>query len=321
MFLQDHIVGHLRDVATWPELDGRYTSVRPVGEGGMGRVFAARDERLGRDVAIKVSHAPMSGSDLDARLRLEAQVLARLEHPGIVPVHDVGLLGDQRVYYVMKLVDGHTLADEAARPVTESAALAVFERVADAVAFAHARGVIHRDLKPSNVMVGAFGEVLVMDWGLAQIMNAASAVVESARAGTPGFMAPEQVAPVGGEVGPPADVYALGALLFWLFIRTPPPRDSSAIPAALTQRQPRLPRRLRAIIAKCLAVRPADRYADAAGVGADIARYRAGDAVAAMPETVLDRVARFAAKHLAIILLLAAYFVMRALVAWWIQRS
>ena len=305
----------------------------------MGRVFAAREEPLGRDVAIKISHAPVSGTGLDARLRQEAQVLAQLEHPGIVPVHSLGQLSDGRIFYVMKLVRGHTLADEAARPLTESAALAIFERVADAVAFAHTRGVVHRDLKPSNIMVGPFGEVLVMDWGVAKILArpawdgpepdapARSAATQpgtpkggtesGTRMGTPGFMSPEQKAGDVDAVGPASDVYALGALLFWLMTGQTPARDSATAAAVMREHRPRFARRLRAIVTKCLAHSPADRYADAAGVAADLARYRAGEAVEALPETIFDRATRLAARHSTIIVLIAAYLLMRALVAWW----
>jgi len=340
MFLSNAVVGHLRDVATWPDLaDGRYTGVRPLGSGGMGRVFAARDEPLGRDVAIKISHAPVAGSDLDARLRQEARVLAQLEHPGIVPVHDLGRLGDGRLFYVMKLVQGQTLAQSPA-PATESAALSVFERVADAVAFAHAHDVIHLDLKPSNIMIGAFGEVLVMDWGVAKVLapqllsspvpqflsspvpqlpsspvpQLPSSPVPNV-AGTPGFMAPEQA--TGGVLGPASDVYALGALLFWLLCGTAPPGDMATVTSMLKGRAPRLPRRLRAIVTQCLAHDPPRRYPDAPAVVADLARYRAGDAVLALPETVVDRAMRFGAKHATIIVLIAAYLLMRTMVAWW----
>ena len=320
MFLSNAVVGHLRDVATWPDLaDGRYTGVRPLGSGGMGRVFAALDEPLGREVAIKISHASVLGSDLDARLRQEARVLAQLEHPGIVPVHDLGLLGDGRVFYVMKLVRGRTLA-QSQPPATESAALSVFERVADAVAFAHAREVIHLDLKPSNIMVGAFGEVLVMDWGVAKVLSSASSASSASSpvphvAGTPGFMAPEQAA--GGAVGPATDVYALGALLFWLLRGAVPPPDLAAVASILKQPPLRLSRRLRAIITRCLATDPAGRYPDASAVVADLARYRAGDAVQALPETPVDRAVRFAARHATIIVLIAAYLLMRTMVVWW----
>ena len=317
-FLSSAIVNHLKDVATWPELDdARYTSIRPIGAGGMGRVFSARDETLGRDVAIKISHAPVAESDLDARLGREAQVLAQLEHPGIIPVHSLGRLGDGRVFYVMKLVRGQTLAEASAQPLSESGVLGLFERVADALAFAHARGVVHRDLKPSNIMIGSFGEVLVMDWGLAKILGQHSADQPGMRAGTPGFMSPEQVAGDEERIGAASDVYALGALLFWLMTKQTPPSAPSMAAAAMRDHRPRFARRLRAIAAKCLANVPADRYADAAGVVADLARYRAGEAVEALPETVLDRAGRLAMKHLTLIVLVAAYLVMRVLVAGW----
>ncbi len=331
MFLSSSVINHLRDVANWPDLDpGRYSSVRPIGAGGMGRVFAARDEPLGRDVAIKISHAPVSDSGLDARLRQEAQVLAQLEHPGIVPVHALGQLADGRIYYVMKLVRGHTLAHAPARPLAESAALAIFERVADAVAFAHTRGVVHRDLKPANIMVGPFGEVLVMDWGVARLLEhdapesdrtdapaPTGGTQPGTRMGTPGFMSPEQWEGHAAAAGPASDVYALGALLCWLLTDGTPPRDCSAAATALREHRPRLARRLRAVVTKCLAHSAADRYADAAGVVADLARYRAGEAVEALPETVLDRIVRLASRHLTIIVLVGAYLLMRALVAWW----
>ena len=175
-WLSNDLVERLRDVATRPELaSDRYVILRPIGRGGMGSVYAARDEQLGREVAIKVSNAAAPADDLDQRLRQEARVLARLEHPGIVPVHDAGLLDDGRWFYVMKLVRGETLADHAASLEHEAARLVVFERVAETVAFAHAAGIVHRDLKPSNVMVGQFGEVLVLDWGVARVLARAEA--------------------------------------------------------------------------------------------------------------------------------------------------
>jgi len=318
MWLSDQVVSRLCAVASWPELpEGRYRILRPIGQGGMGRVYLARDERLDRDVAIKVSNAPAAGSDLDERLHREALVLAELEHPGIAPVHDAGVLDDGRLFYVMKLVRGDTLERHAATLTSESARLSVFERVVEPVAFAHARGVVHRDLKPSNVMVGAFGEVLVLDWGVAKLLETAdvgraspalagasaspaASTLAGTRMGTPGFMAPEQAQGRVGEVSPATDVYALGALLLWL----------------LGGDRALVPRRLRAIAAKCLAERPADRYADAAQVAADLARYRAGLAVEACPETLWDRFSRWFTKYRTFILLIAAYLVMRAIVAW-----
>jgi eukaryotic-like serine/threonine-protein kinase len=211
-WLSNDLVERLRDVATRPELaTNRYAILRPIGRGGMGSVYAARDEQLGREVAIKVSNAAAPADDLDQRLRQEAKVLARLEHPGIVPVHDAGLLDDGRWFYIMKLVRGETLTDHAASLEHEAARLVVFERVAETVAFAHAAGIVHRDLKPSNVMVGQFGEVLVLDWGVARVLarvdrgggpaaraadrhpdGAGDGTSGGTRMGTAGFMAPEQ---------------------------------------------------------------------------------------------------------------------------------
>lgn len=295
MWLSDEVVSHLRDVASSPALpDGRYRILRPLGRGGMGSVYAARDERLGRDVAIKVSNTATAGSELDERLRREALILAELDHPGIAPVHDAGVLDDGRWFYVMKLIKGDTLAHRAAGLPTEAARLSIFERIVDAVAFAHARGIVHRDLKPSNIMIGPFAEVLVMDWGTAPMMERAGT-----RVGTPGFMAPEQERGDKAEICPATDVYALGALLLWLF-------GGGEVP---------LSRRLHAIADKCLSAEPARRYADAGKLSAELERYRAGLAVDACPETPWDRFQRWFEKYRTFILLIAAYLVMRALVA------
>src|SRR3954470_18257566 len=158
----------------------------------MGTVYVVEDTYRRRRVALKVLDVP--DTDLETRLRREAQVLARLEHPGIVPVHDVGVLADGRTFYTMKWIEGARIDLHLAAAVPVAERLRLFLRIADAVAFAHANGVLHRDLKPENVMVGAFGEVLVMDWGLARILAdgveiaAARTTAESAVLGTPGFM-------------------------------------------------------------------------------------------------------------------------------------
>jgi len=165
-WLGDGALDHLREVASEPDLAGTpYEIVGTIGQGGMGTVYLARDRDLDREVALKVVQLP---DDDDGRMLREARILARLEHPGIVPVHDVGVLPDGRAWYVMKRVRGSRL-DEHARTLSLPDRLRVFERICEAVAFAHAHGVIHRDLKPENVMVGPFGEVLVMDWGVAKI--------------------------------------------------------------------------------------------------------------------------------------------------------
>jgi serine/threonine protein kinase len=310
-WLSNETVDRLRDVATRPPLSGdRYVIVRPLGRGGMGAVYAARDAALGRDVALKVSNAVSAASGLETRLKREAQVLARLEHPGIVPVHDAGVLEDGRVFYVMKLVQGQTLEQHAPSLTSEAARLGGFERIVETVAFAHAAGVVHRDLKPSNVMVGRFGEVLVLDWGVAKIVGESTALgpadrgVASAsdtgdgtRLGTAGFMAPEQARGAAAEAGPPADIFALGAVLSWLL--------SGAS----------IPRRLRAIAAKCQAVDPEARYPNAAALLDDLARYRQGDAVSAHRETWLELAGVWFVRYRTFILLVVAYLVMRALLA------
>jgi serine/threonine protein kinase len=313
-WLSNDAVDRLREVATRPELPAdRYTLLRPIGRGGMGTVYAARDEQLGREVAIKVSNAARPAGPLDERLQQEARVLAALEHPGIVPVHDAGLLADGRLFYVMKLVRGETLTAHASSLSSEAARLAVFERVAEAVAFAHTAGVVHRDLKPSNIMVGRFGEVLVLDWGVARLLTEPDA--GGIRLGTSGFMAPEQARGEASSAGPAADVYALGALLVWLLgadLPAPDPDEATRRLAALT---PPVPRRLRAIAAKCLQPSAESRYRDAAALVDDLARYRQGCAVSAHRETPIERAAAWFQRYQTFILLVLAYLVMRTLFA------
>src|SRR5262249_50163747 len=153
-WLSDAVLAHLRQVAGWPDVSGtRYELVETIGQGGMGTVYRAHDRQLDRDVALKVLHALPDGAQAPLRLAREARLIARLEHPGIVPVHDAGVLPDGRVYYAMKLVRGKRL-DEQVDPATPLAErLHILQKICDAVAFAHANGVLHRDLKPQNVMV------------------------------------------------------------------------------------------------------------------------------------------------------------------------
>ena len=174
----------------------------------------------------------------------------------------------------------------------------MFERVAETVAFAHSAGVVHRDLKPANIMVGSFGEVLVLDWGVAKILGGPATT--GVRAGTPGFMAPEQERGDSPEIGPSADVFALGAIFAWMIKGDPPP-----------------PKRLRAIVAKCLAASPSMRFDNAALLAADLGRYRDGVAVSAYRDTWLDHVGRWFLKYRTFIVLLLAYLVMRAAFAVW----
>lgn len=314
-FLSDAAIARLQSVATWPEFaTDRYVVTGEIGRGGMGAVYLAHDEALGRDVAIKVSNA-MASDALEGRLRREARILARLEHPGIVPVHDAGRLVDGRLFYVMKRVRGVTLREHLRGGPSLGDRLRTFERICDTVAFAHAHEIIHRDLTPDNVMIGEFGEVLVLDWGLARTPDwdgeEAGSVV-----GTRGFMSPEQAAGIPAAVTPRTDVYSLGALLHMLLTGFPPVTGEAVLFAAA----PDLPRPVRAICAKALAAEPGERYQSVRALADDIARYRAGEPVVAHRDTLLERAARFGRAYRTPILLVLAYMIMRALVAWFAGR-
>ena len=171
-WISDSRLDHLRELATKPDFSAtKYRLLDELASGGMGAVYLAEDTELNRRVAIKVLHTPDLTSDLRRRMVREAQIIAGLEHPGIVPVHDVGELTDGRVFYAMKYVRGSRLDEYAAHTESIGERLRKFQSVCDAVAFAHAHGVIHRDLKPQNIMIGSFGEVLVLDWGVAKILR------------------------------------------------------------------------------------------------------------------------------------------------------
>jgi eukaryotic-like serine/threonine-protein kinase len=330
IWIPDAALDRLRDAADWPDLgDTKYVVRERIGHGGMGTVYRALDRELGREVAIKVLNAADAPSGLAKRMIREARTLARLEHPGIVPVHDVGTLADGRVFYVMKLVRGKRLDEHASANVSTTDLLRAFERICDAVGFAHAHDVIHRDLKPENVMVGPFGEVLVMDWGVAKVLgtvpdealpsrrrNAPPQSTSSEERtdhgvvlGTPGYMAPEQAAGRSDVVSPRTDVYALGALLFFLLTgRSPATADDS-----FTLAPAQIPRPLAAIVAKAMNADPAQRYESAEALASDVTAYRSGLPVSAYRESIVERVGRVVQKYRTPILLVLAYLLMRVL--------
>ena len=335
IWLPDSTVEHLAAVAGWPEFTSdRYEVTAEIGRGGMGTVYAAFDHALGREVAIKIGNA-LPSTELQARLTREARVIARLEHPGIVPVHDFGVLADGRPFYVMKRLHGRTLQEclEQAPPLPER--LRIFERVCEAVACAHARQIIHRDLKPQNVMVGEFGEVMVMDWGVARLLDdpvepalprmprmprtghapdAAPHATDGATVlGTPGFMAPEQAA-AAGAIDRRADVYALGAMLHTLLTGHPPSSDPVAVVQELNGVSG-LEAPLKSICRCALAAAPEDRYPSVERFAEDVARYREGQSVSVHPEGPIVRARRFVRAYQAPILLVLAYIFMRALIA------
>jgi hypothetical protein len=299
----------------------RYLRRVRLGTGGMGDVHLFRDSVIGRDIAIKTMRA---GADVDADARFvrEARVQGQLEHPAIVPVYDVGRDMEGAAYFAMKRVRGLTLeqivsglrdADaDVVHRYTRRRLLGAFSSVCLAIEFAHSRGVLHRDLKPSNVMLGDFGEVYVLDWGVAKVRGAAESaehVVSPTRGsapslvqadsdpaaktaagvamGTPGYMAPEQVS--GDPLDERCDVYALGAVLFELLALEPLHRGAtlrelygaslrgSDARASMRERGAGIPPELDAICVKATAHDPRDRYASARKLQEAVERYLEGD--------------------------------------------
>jgi len=271
-----------------PDLTGtRYEIISTLGRGGMGVVYLARDTALDREVALKIFDRPPGDAN-------EARIIARLEHPGIVPVHDFGELPDGRLFYAMKRVRGDRLDRwmSVARDLSER--LAVFLRVCETVAFAHAHGVVHRDLKPENVMVGEFGEVLVLDWGAAaaDIADCGLRIADSTTiVGTPHYMAPEQ-ARGDAAIDQRADVFALGAMLAGI--------ARGVAPVA-------------AIARKAQSADAALRYQSVPALAADVNRYLAGRAVEAHREPLFDRVARVVRRNRLAILLVLTYLIVRVM--------
>jgi serine/threonine protein kinase len=304
-----------------------------LAQGGMGTIYRALDRELDREVAIKIVTLPELAPEDAERLRIEARILARLEHPGIVPVHDLGKLPDGRDFAVMKLVRGRSLAQVAGGgsgadhgsggvhgpdlPLRER--LRIVEQLGHTLAFAHARGVFHRDLKPENVMIGEFGETLLMDWGVASVEGVAEA--DGTVFGTPGYMAPEQAAGDLDRIDARTDVFGLGGILVFLLSGAAPfaartPEEArelyasrSADPCAGLPRS--IPKPLKAICARALAPDPADRYPTALEFSRDIARYESQEPVSAYREGVFERVGRLVMRYRTPLILIATYLALR----------
>jgi tetratricopeptide (TPR) repeat protein len=295
-----------------PERVGRYLLGEEIGKGGIGSVVKGYDTELGCDVAIKVllpdhQHHP----EARQRFNAEAQIGSQLQHPGVVPVHERGMFPDGRPYFVMKLVQGRTLAEllaERSDPAHDLPRfLKIFEQVCQTLAYAHSRGVIHRDLKPSNIMVGAFGEVQVMDWGFAKVLRKEQASALAAGSGestahgegtvslswagqvmgTPGYMPPEQARGDVDQLDERCDVFALGALLCVLLTGKPPYRGrrEEVLEAAREGNQADVLARLDGcgadadlvrLIKECLQPRAEDRPRDAGAVAEQVTAYLVG---------------------------------------------
>jgi eukaryotic-like serine/threonine-protein kinase len=323
-FLSDSALERLREAADSPDLTGtRYRLVDKLGQGGMGGVYCVEDTELERKVALKVISVPDPDGTWTARLLQEARIIARLEHPGIVPVHDAGLLPDGRPYYTMKLVQGKRLDKHVESVANLSDRLRLFLRVCDPVAFAHAHGVLHRDLKPANIMIGPFGEVLVMDWGLSKVLGPSPAMdipIDRADAdpsaknqagltghgtvvGTPGYMSPEQVR--GDASDQRADIYSLGAILQFLITA----EYSGPIAKPLS-----------AIRMCAMAENPDARFRTVSDLATDVAHFLDGLSVTAYPEGPLARGWRWVVRNRAWILLLLAYMLVRTMLIFFQPR-
>jgi WD40 repeat protein/serine/threonine protein kinase len=332
--------------------------LRPLARGGLGEVFVARDGSLNREVALKlIQESQANDPQGKARFLVEAEITGGLEHPGIVPVYALGESADGRPFYAMRLVRGETLK-ERIRKFHEGGSirrqslefrqlLNHFVRVCDVVAYAHDRGVVHRDLKPSNVMLGKFGETLVVDWGLAKPIDrtgetpaavqdeltlrpasgsSVQATLHGSALGTPQYMSPEQALGQLDRIGPASDVYSLGATLYCILTGRPPLASLGDVGEVLRRvalgdiPSPRdsktgIPDTLDAICKKAMAVRPEDRYQSAFALAGDIESWLADEPPLGVRESLPRRIGRWERRHRTFIRVSGLALIVVALVA------
>jgi len=322
----------------------RFHIIRPHARGGLGQVFVARDTELNRDVALKEIQMQFAFDPRHrSRFEFEAEVTGGLEHPGIVPVYGLGHMADGRPFYAMRFIKGNSLKDairqfhtaeqQPGRAPGQStlelrALLGRFIDVCDAVAYAHSRGVLHRDLKPGNIMLGKYGETLVVDWGLAKALDrpepesaaerselplkpasgsALEPTLAGTQVGTPAYMSPEQAAGRLDQLGPRSDVYCLGATLYHLLTGHAPCEGEEVgelyqkilagdIPRPRTL-NPRIAPPLEAVCVKAMASNPEDRYASVVALQADLERWLADEPVTACDEPFRVRARRWMRRH------------------------
>ena len=310
------------DLPNLPRVDAASYAIGPeIARGGMGKILSARDRRLRRDVVIKVTRH--QGQLVDPRFEREALITARLQHPSIVRVYEAGILNDGRAFYAMERVRGRSLEVVLEETETIAERLALLPHaiaVADAIAYAHSEGVLHRDLKPSNVLVGPFGETVVIDWGLAKDLRAAELPIVESRAssssdgsltqdgsvlGTPSYMAPEQAR--GEPVDERTDVYALGVLLYTLLTGSPPHRGQSTTEVLdavatgkrmpISQRDPSVPAELATIVEHAMEHAPEDRYQSAKTIADELRQFTAGKLVASHQYSLWRLLKRWLWRH------------------------
>ncbi len=316
-----------------PRRAGRFVFKKFHAKGGMGEIWLVEDSDIGRPVALK--RMLNSRQKLKDQFLKEARVTGQLEHPGVIPVHELSIDEDGQPFYVMKFVHGKTLKSviqeyhkntnaDTPREVEWLRLLNVFIDLCQTIAYAHSRGVIHRDIKPDNVMVGAYGETLVLDWGLAKVIGEpegddpfaairqaqsedGTATVAGSIKGSPYYLAPEAAAGEVDKVDQVSDVFLLGGTLYEMVTgKTPRWADKmtailqlarTEAPKPPRQLDPSVPRPLDAICRKALALKKEDRYQAAAELAEDVQRYMAGEPVSAYQETRLERTWRWVKRH------------------------
>lgn len=318
-----------------PDVPGRYVNLQAHARGGLGEVFRGRDVELNRPVAVKrIQERHHHDTMARDRFLREAEVTACLEHPGVVPVYGLVRGSDGQPCYAMRFIQGASMheaiaafyaatdQDESERKKGFRQLLGRFISLCNTVAYAHSRGIIHRDLKPHNVMLGSYGETLLVDWGLARgvelppdatpeqrlipSVESVSSTLHGEVIGTPAYMSPEQAAGDQDKIGPGSDVYSLGATLYHLLTSQPALsgswsdmqvsilRGKFPRPASV---KPGIPPALEAICLRAMALEPADRYADALALAADVERWLADEPVSAYPEPWWDRTRRWMRRH------------------------
>jgi serine/threonine protein kinase len=322
----------------YPASSGQYRVLRLHAQGGLGEVYLAYDKELHRNVALKEIRREHGAHPQNyARFRMEAEITGNLEHPGIVPVYQLGRHDDGRPYYCMRFIRGDSLGtaierfhskgpgrDPGERALELRRLLGRFVAVCETIAYAHSRGVMHRDIKPSNIMLGPYGETLVLDWGLAKLIGSppeagtpddailrppsaslSADTLDGELVGTPAYMSPEQASGDSDEIGPASDIYNLGATLYTLLTGKGPfdhrrgmfqrvAEGRFATPRAI---RPGIPRALEAICLKAMALRPEDRYASARELADDLERWLADEPVLAYRESPFTRLARWGRRH------------------------